>query len=594
LNQAWLAPLRVIRTPGPTWMIKNQLTGAIHAIDPSLCRSLLPGFGGSHPSDSDNRPSDRQAIDEALRLGLYVHERELLDHIRAAPDVTPCGVAAVAVVTRDRPRSLQRFLRTSMNIRRDFRRSYRIVVIDQSSLTNARQVRSIVDEACATDGNCVEYFGNDEIALLSASLVRRGVARPDTLSFLLSGAPFSQDTYGAALNSAVLCTAGAGVALFDDDIVADVCLPESHLSDALSFADDGDPTSLRVYRTGRHALAALSPTRTDAIAHHDALLGASLSHVARLFGSRCSASPGALKVMRAGERSHIAITAFGIAGDCGLWSLHPYAMREPSEDTPQFSGTEQGYTELRTSRQVIRSARVTAITGGGFFMNAAVALDNREPLAPFCPVFRNMDGVFAQCFQMCLPNAFMAFLPHTVFHRPPSSERRLAARRLFSDCANAGMVRPSDLLIHALRLHNAAATDASDADRRQAIGHHLHSFASLGSRAVAGLCRDWTEQILASHLWSMQRQLELTARAPAARLWRQDLVNQMAAVKKALGTPDNNSCGYGSGFEAPPMDFARVMSTIADGFLAWDNIWEEARAICGDSSRQLHRVGGKH
>jgi hypothetical protein len=506
-----------------------------------------------------------------------VHPSTVMQAIRSSPQVPPCRVSCIAIVTRSRPALLERILQELHEQRRRLEREYRVLVVDQTPPRHVHAVREVVKRCTNRFGSNTEYIGGSVTRRLEQLLAREGVASRRTLAFMLRGRPFLTETYGAALNVALLVSAGLPIALFDDDIVPEVRLPTNGRPQEIVFAADADPTCLRVQSDARQLESDLAPTHIDPIAAHEQLLGSSISYAVRAFGGRePNVDPYAMKLLRLSDGTgHVAITSLGIAGDCGLWSLHGYATRRGA-DLAHLTRSNARYKTLRHSRLVIRSAPLISVTGGGFLMNAAIALDNRVAMAPFMPAGRNMDGVFAHCFETCFDTSFIAFMPQIVLHQPPPRGGTVPFGDSLSP--NAAVMRLSDIVIHILRTSPIACIRGECDDKLKAVGYHLKALALAGDSLRGALIRLWQEQILTRHLAFLESVLASESHAgQKAPLWRRDVTAQAEAVRRALRTEGHRDVLLSIPISAA--ELFRVIGLIGEAFLCWRSTWEAARRL---------------
>lgn len=569
---AFRTPAKVFPISASLWLVRNEISGDLTFVDATLGRELYRVADGSQVKTW--LAPDLARV--ASNMGLVLDPNAVLASAAGSKQVRPCEVGAVAIVTRSRPRMVSRILSQILQNRAKFGRRYKVIVVDQSPARERQAVRAMLESATKQYRQPAHYVGEAEIRALETRLARKGVANGETLAFLLRGTPYLDSTYGAALNAALLWTAGTPLALFDDDIVPRVAGPNYRIPGHVSLAADTDPTSLAICRHSGDIEERLTPSCVDPIEVHERILGANLAYVINRLGtSSSSLDPGAIKFLRLGSGAgRVAISALGIAGDCGLWSTHSYSTREGA-DREHMTKSDQWYKAVRHSRAVVRSAAATSIIGGGFLMNAAIAVDNRAPLAPFVPIGRNMDGIFAHCFECCFDDAFIGFVPDVVRHEPPSSSRRAAARS-GSRADNAAVLRLSDYLIHAIRLYPAWSVLADGADKLEGLGYHLRGLASLRTPILKRVIRLWREEILTRHLRYLQRILE-TERAAARRApsWYRDVGAQADAVVRALeSTTDVELEMPASGRHA---NLGTVMMQVAESFLCWHRAWGAVR-----------------
>ncbi len=77
--------------------------------------------------------------------------------------------------------------------------------------------------------------------------------------------------------------------------------------------------------------------------------------------------------------------------------------------------SEKDYRFSMSAQRILRCANNATISDGAFLSGVNIGLDNRELLAPFLPVQRNEDGVFASLIRACSVG-YLGYLPHMIMH----------------------------------------------------------------------------------------------------------------------------------------------------------------------------------
>jgi hypothetical protein len=566
-DRSWCVPLGYATDVDGRSLIRNGLTGewrfVPHAIKELLC---------SAQAAADSCSFDFEGVEGATadRLGLILRESRIVDELCGTPAMPPSKIGALAIVTKNRATTLARSLNSWVRARTAAGHPYRIVVVDMSDERRSRQVRALV-HAVRLRTSHIEYVGTPEIQSAMRLLAAEGID-PDLLSFILTGSR-SGVAFGAALNTALLWTAGIPTAIFDDDIVPNVGSAATSGTAGPVFGADGDPTALHVYASLEEAFGSTEwLSHLNAVGCLEQVLGSSVGHMARTHRATCAVEPGAFKVLRLRRNAgRIAVTALGVVGDCGLWSLHDYVcLRRPElQHLTRSAGT---YRRLRGSRWLSRSVSRLTITGGGFFMNAAMAIDNREPLQPFVPVHRNMDGIFSHSLLACFDRTFIGFLPYVVQHLPDAPRCTIVE----THPRNAATVRLSDVLIAIINGYSQSVqrSSAEEREKLEGLGEHLMGLGRSHPCVFRARIERLREQVLAAHLTTLDRVLmSPEPGGSGARDWRRDVDAQKRAIAVALASKAYQWSSDDD--EVTP----QLISAVGAMFLGWWGLWRKSEQV---------------
>jgi hypothetical protein len=182
-----------------------------------------------------------------------------------------------------------------------------------------------------------------------------------------------------------------------------------------------------------------------------------------------------------------------------------------------------------------------------------------------------MDGIFAETFQACIDDGFMAFLPHTVHHEPCSR----SYREVSSANANAACIRLSDILIHILHIAELGSVAGGARPKIEALGRSLATLAAMNDDLLSAMVDEWRGQILAKRLAFILHRLDATVEyAREVPSLRRDLVAQARAVASASHVRDAALADWPRADK--PIGFRTVLGHLARGFLAWEDIWQAA------------------
>ncbi|HEY1191465.1 MAG TPA: hypothetical protein VGE74_27770 [Gemmata sp.] len=440
---------------------------------------VAPGF--SH--DPGGQVAARVA--ELAAAGLLVRD----DHAYASLGARqlPAAVSVIGVPTRGRPDTLYRCLTDLTRACCDHFRSAEIVIADGSPEADTREAnRRAVTRIQGGAEGCVHYAGLEERARFVAALVDAG-ADPAAARFAVMPDPEFPFAAGANRNLLALFAAGRCLLQLDDDTVSRT-VPVPTLSPGLALTNSRDPTEfwflpeLPQFEPGLGSSA-------DIAGIHETLLGRGPSDWAALAGAQPIDSDGAnaalfLRLRTPGAR--VRVTTAGVAGDSGMGSTLAHVLcGGPSRE--RLHRSEDTYRRAVAGGGVIRAVTRPTVTGGSVCMGLNLGLDLRTPLAPFPPVLRNEDGVFAAVVGACCPGALVGHLPAAVWHLPPAS--RDAARSDPLGRAVEG-VRAEHLFFSFVRACGPALPTGDERRNFRILGEGLVGLGSLPAAEFAALARE--------------------------------------------------------------------------------------------------------
>lgn len=385
---------------------------------------------------------------------------------RARDAEPPPGIAAVGILTRDRPRCVARLLD-------GLRRSTRLPVwiCDDSRRDDERAATREIAAAARREGADVRLLGRDGKQRLAAALAGAGAPRAlvDLALFDPEGLGY---TTGANRNAFRLVTAGQLSLLVDDDATTRAARPHG-AAGGIRFTSDDHGVQYWFHDSVEAALADGDFADVDLVALHEQLLGRTLADCAARHAADGldldGASPALLARLLAGA-GRVLITQAGYAGDAGI-STNATFLALRGENRERLAAR---YAEVRDARALQRATAQLLVTEAPYLMGLTTGLDGRHLLPPWLPFLRNSDGVLAALARAVHPDSCIGTLPVLVEHRPPD------VRRFAPDAAIRGGVelRLSELIGMILR-DLAPLPHRSPADTLDAIGRHFTALAAL-------------------------------------------------------------------------------------------------------------------
>jgi len=480
---------------------------------------LLSRLLGGGPAVTEARPQDGRDPKSILNLlralaepGLLIGETELMRLCRdsAESHAAPPGISAVGIVTKDRPRMLERCLKSlTASLALDTSSRPRIVIVDGSNDERAIQSnRELAARAAKQAEFDIRYCGLEEKKRFADALSHRAGVDPDLVRFALFGVDRIDNTTGANRNALLLETAGQMFLSLDDDVVCDMLLAERRNANGIELDERGEYHDIRFFASRPSCLGEAERSDAGLLAVHERLLGTDVGSCVLRSGERHRSGPPRFPAcfigdLRAG-RGRVGITLNGTAGDSGM--LSPFWMSLGGKTLRRISDSELEYSNSLNSREVWRSAAAPTITADPWLMTTAFGCDNRSLMPPFFPVLRNQDGLFGILSKIYQPDLYFGHLPEMILH-DPEDERAQGAEDFLHRASGFGMwnmmlaavVSYSPALEMGDKLGGYAEpgeSNAAGSDRLTALGRHLAMVGRLPMREF--------EELIRTQNWALQ------------------------------------------------------------------------------------------
>jgi len=436
------------------------------------------------------------------------------------------ALKSISIPTSNRVEALRRCLLSYAAGLEKQSRDTAIVVADDSKRPEINQgYKELLRSIGSRYGLAVLYAGIPEKLAFVNRLLKTTGAPADVLKFgLFDSGKTGLPTYGANRNALLLQNAGEAFLSVDDDTVyqpgtlgrieagyRDVC--EERFSESY-------PCEVIITGSRDQALGTLTYGEMDVLAHHESVLGRSLSD------QHCPQSePGKLPA------GGVKISFNGVAGDCG-WPSSFIQLLFTGSSLDRLVESNEIYTTARGSRYGVRAVTKACL---GQVMNAPgmfAAFDNREFLPPFFPVGRGEDVIYWNTVVKCCGPKSFAFIPPVLLHLPIehrsySAEERKQVRVGFDLFM---------LLLALVRSGPQVNPETLPAQRFQQLARHLIQIGQLTPREFRDLVR-WEigneAQALADHLAA-----QTESRPRASEEWKGDVAQAVKAIRHYAKNPE--------------------------------------------------------
>jgi len=262
------------------------------------------------------------------------------------------------------------------------------------------------------------YTSGEETSTFIQAVKKRAAAAgvvPEIVDFAVDSDHPHAST-GAQRNLALLAAAGNSCVLHEEDLMCETV--PTHVSQRLR--------ELRLSSSLNHYIST-SYAEVEDLFHtiksepHDYLslhnrLGTSLaSYVTSGFQTYDYANANSeMARLLEQERGWVAVSAMGVYGETPDYDHTVFRCIGDEHARQWLFARENDYDIHRSSRDIALSIEKDTIATRASALGAAIGLDNREPLAPFFPLFKGSRYVFSHTVRCCQPEAVIAFHPWMV------------------------------------------------------------------------------------------------------------------------------------------------------------------------------------
>lgn len=477
---------------------------------------------------AEKRDDIRRVLDSLIQRGLLISDTTFVERLTSAPAYTPAALRGVFIRACDRPEQLSRLLASLADYERRQRVGRRYIVLDDSSLpAHANDQRDALREFARTTGCKVHYVGRNEAGKLAERLGKAVPASREAVKRLVvCDAQHDSRRFGGGRgwNQAVLLSAGARLAMLDDDLILPLRRP--------NYARPGlDPNpnlrqSAQFLLNMEQALDAGVEVETDPFELHLRACGNTLgSLLASDYPLERSAlrgiNLGRLDVLSASARivSTLAASYGSSRSSFGLWL---YQLE--GESRAEFWRDRESYLRNCEARFVVQGmAQAQAQAVSGF---TPLTMDNSEMLPCSNPVGRGEDSLHGALTRFCHPDSVSLAMPEAIGHVQESDRKR-------SDNTLQALVPLVNYFLRDFVQRQFGLFQSEDpAERLRVLACVLRDLAGASASARIAHLREYLSFARADIIDRIQHQIEAAADAPV--YWQADAREIVQANARAL------------------------------------------------------------
>ena len=568
--------LFIVKSSGEPHVMTLQVLQALdvcrefRTLDEHVARveTAVPGLSGK-------RDDVRRVLEGLVQRKLFLGDDDFIARLRSGPARTLPPMRAVFIRSCDRPERLAHLLATLSDYEQRYRAGRRYVLIDDSVVaSHGSGQRDQLREFARTTGCKIGYIGKSE----SLKLVERfektnPQARQIARGMLLRDAHPQSQRFGGgrSRNLALLLSAGARLALLDDDLRLPLRRPEFA---GIGLDPDPDGSAhTRFYPSMEQALGSGTEIDEDPFELHLQTCGQTL---AACVNGRYGLTRDALRGLNLGRLdllqadARVVSTHHGSYGssrsESTLWLYHgidPAGREEFWRDRESYVRNAQAHYILNSADR----ARVVEVPGFTPF-----ALDNSVLLPCTNPVGRAEDSLGSALTHYCLPHSVSLELPVAIGHVQESLRKR------FSHTQGATQPRVNDFLRDFVSQQFGVFKSEQPGQRLIFLSHVMRDLSRAPVKERTEVLTEFRRSVHAGIIDRLQRRLETTAAAPV--YWQADVRAIVQANAKEL-----LASGAAPRLAEWPQDIdatgcARALSgelnTIADACEHWPALWQYA------------------
>ncbi|MGR6035616.1 MAG: hypothetical protein ACU4EQ_00185 [Candidatus Nitrosoglobus sp.] len=375
-----------------------------------------------NPSLTAHRAEINQVFNKFIEQGFMVSAKDLALSLQYRGEtIHQSPLFGILIRTCDRPRQLERLMKSFYENELHYGKHYQYFVIDDSrDSENITENQLLVKNLKNNYGLNVHYHGWERQQELIKSLMKSFPEYGNSIQYLLGknrqGIGFSG---GRTWNYMLLLTAGRRFLTVDDDMI---CQPRLSPDYQNAFEISARQRQARFFLDRDDLLAKTAALEMNPITQHEDMLGYSLAQNTNRFSAiECNEqifkhlSGDLIDTLHA--NSPVLLTQSGVFGDPGTFSTS-WIFDLEGESRSQLIENLEAYMKRRTSRHLWLGTSNFRFSPDTSLVSTLTGIDNQRVLPPSNPYFRNEDYLFGTLVKFMIPNSLAMEFPWGLLHFP--------------------------------------------------------------------------------------------------------------------------------------------------------------------------------
>ena len=525
----------------------------------------------SSDSSVPSFPSDlHHILNELSRNELLLSQRAILEAIKTRPYSQSTPISRLCWPTGNRPDVLRQSILSFHTNLRHYGRSLPVTITDNSSDYHSQKATKHMLSSLADEEDLnISYAGTEEkhrfIRRLGDEISRDGID-PENLKFALQP---DVPANSANRNAVLLASAGEIIASHDDDFLCR-CGRTAERIDALEIRSETEDLKIRLCTDTADIDRQLFPADIDLIGEYENFVGRGFSEVVNEWALKKDSiiwdevSPLLVNNLIHG-RGRVLTAAPGNYGDAGSTRYHMLLNTRSYAVTFETKSIRR-YVDTLCSGVQIRYRPNYTLFGGGVFTNNA-ALDNRDLVPPYFPIFRNQDGLMGMVLHACYPEDMFLRIPYSLFHR---RDRRYSFDR--AELRKYYLLVSDYISMLLMRFRPSSTTDPQT--RMISLGRYLDEIGRMQAKELAHYVRAIMTAEVGRYCYRLEEKLAEFNYSP--KFWVEDVEAHLKEVRRSIA---------GEGFFVPlelqdmqdPEAAQRRLQELISGFGKLLTVWPGIR-----------------
>lgn len=447
-------------------------------------------------------------------------------------------ITTLGIPTCNRPSYLERALTSYLENCRNYGRTVKVVIIDNSNDSKTRRKNKQILKALKSEfGTSIYYADQKRKEEYSKLLSQKGKVPSSVTEYGLLGDNRLQTPCGANRNAILINSVGEICLQADDDTICKIAKSPNTKS-GLSFDSSDNPNDFFYPQTKDEMLQSLSVLQEDFLGIHEKLLGKSVKTVISEVTEKnnkidfSNISTLLLRNILNGAQK-IAFTFTGSFGCSCCKAEEPYPRFFTNADSlNRLIQNENLYESRLNTPFVIRVPGQLTINDGRSCISVNIGIDNREIFPPFMPNYKSEENILNAIINNCFGRYLKGFLPYMIQHdfseyNTKISRTKIPKRMPFD---------MNSIIISIIGSFKMGFPKDDQVTSLNVLGNNLNI---LGNLSLSDF-KDYLRNICSNELSKTVQYLELLLKKnkKAPKLWQDDIKTFILEIEKLVCQKD--------------------------------------------------------